>query len=281
MAGEEISATESLTTPTDTAVLWANESGPTTITDGRIDPSRRSEGKQSLKLANASDLKLPMSNLYQSVLYLSMQLLVEEGCYASVRLNGINGANLELYLKSNGRCDVFINNQLQVEVPYPNSDWFPLQINLYSKGSEIWIRLGSTDIPISWVFTGEIVHLGEIEFASAAGPNWPYSGQPLFYVDDIEIKASGSLATESIPISNSILVYPNPANEVVHIDVSGPTGMPDIRIFDFSGRRIQPDLSADGEGRWAMHTMNLAPGMYLVRINSGAGSRVVKICISR
>ncbi|TSA38120.1 MAG: T9SS C-terminal target domain-containing protein [Porphyromonadaceae bacterium] len=255
--------------------------GSTVITDGRIDPYRRSEGKQSLKLTNASDLRLPMSHLYQSILYISMQLLIDDGCIASVRLNDINGANLELYFKSNERCDILINNQLRSEVPYRASKWFPLQINLYSKGNEIWVKLGDTDIPITWVFTGKIVHLGEIEFASAPGPNWPYGGQPLFHVDDIEIKASGSLKTESFPINQEILVYPNPADQMVYIERPAQTDTPDIRIFDFSGRMIQPDLTDEGQDRWKVNVMNLVPGIYLVRVTSGGASQFAKICISR
>jgi len=253
--------------------------GSTTTTDGWIDPYRKSEGKQSLKLTYASDLRLPMSHLYQSVLFISMQLLIDDGCIASMRLNDINGADLELYFKSNGRCDIFINNQLLSEVPYRTSEWFPLQINLYGNGNEIWIKLGSTDIPVTWIFTHKIVHLGEIEFASAPGPNWPSDGHPLFHVDDIEIRASGSLNNESFPINQEILVYPNPADQMLHIELPGQINAPDIWLSDFSGRLIQPDLAGEGQGRWVINTMNLAPGIYLVRVISAGGSRVAKICI--
>lgn len=101
------------------------------------------------------------------------------------------------------------------------SEWFPLQINLYGNGNEIWIKLGNTDIPITWIFTHKIVHTGEIEFASVPGPNWPSDGQPLFHVDIIEIKASGSLNHESFPVNQEILIYPNPANQMLYIELPG------------------------------------------------------------
>ncbi len=255
--------------------------GATSITDGRIDPYRKSEGKQSLKLTNASDLRLPLGHLYQSVLYISMQLLIESGCVASVRLNNINGANLELYFKSNGRCDISFNNQLLTEIPYLTSTWFPLMINLYSNGNEIWVKLGTSDLPVNWIFTGKVVNLTEIELASAAGPNWPNDGQPLFHLDDIEIKASGSVSTESIPLQQEIAIYPNPADEIVHLDIPSQTGRPDIRIFDFAGRMIQPEVAEAVPGKWTINATNLVPGIYLIRVISAGGSRVAKICISR
>jgi len=267
---------------TEFSDFWIKSAnGPTVITDGRIDPYRRSEGKQSLKLANASELTLPIGHLYQSTLYISMYLLIEDGCMASVRLTDINGADLGLYFKSNKRCDLVFNNQLLNEVPYTTSEWFPLQLNLYSKGNEIWIRIGDTDIPISWVFTGNTVHVGDIGLASAPGPNWPYDGQPLFRVDNMEIKASGSLLSESTRINQEIQVYPNPANEFIYIEIPNQALFPEIRVFDFSGRLITMDITEVCLGRWKISTMNLVPGIYIIMTTTTASSGVAKICISR
>lgn len=249
-------------------------------TDGRIDPYRKAEGKQSLKLANSSDLRLPLKHLYQSILNISMQLLIENGCYAAVRLNDMNGTNLELYFKSNGRCDILINNKLLPEFPYQVAEWFPLQVNLYSRGDVSWLKIGTTIILIDWIFTGKAVHIGELEFLSAPGPNWPIEGQPLFHVDNIEIRASGSLGTETKFEKPGITVYPNPASEVLHIRTP-EAGKPGISLFDLSGKMIETDLRGEGPGQWKMNIENLVPGLYLIRITSAGILRFARICITR
>ncbi len=257
-----------------------SDAGTASNTDGRIDPYRKSEGKQSLKLTNLSDLRLPLKHLYQSVLYVSMQLLIEKGCIASVQLNNISDTGLKLFFKSNGRCDILINNELIQEIPFLTSEWIPLQINLYGKGGDIWLRLGGTDIQIPWIFTGNTTNPDELELASTTGPNWPTDGQPLFHVDNLEIKASGSLATESIPSGTEILVYPNPAAGSVNVEIPDLVSQPEITLFDYSGRVVRMDLSADGIGKWRMNVSDLEPGIYLIRVATGKEIKTGKILVS-
>jgi hypothetical protein len=198
-----------------------------------------------------------------------------------VRLNGINGANLELYFKSNGRCDVLINSSLKHEVLYPSNEWFTLQINLYSKSNEIWLGIGGSDMQIPWAFTGRTVHVDEIEAASAPGPNWPTEGQPLFHLDDMEIKASGSVLSAPVAINPEISFFPNPADELLYINIPEQTVQPGVSFFDFSGRRFAAGLTKDAPGLWRIDTRNLVPGIYLIQVISEKRSSVGKICISR
>jgi hypothetical protein len=251
------------------------------MTDGRTDPYRRSEGKQSLKLMNASDIRLPLNHLYQSVLYVSMKLLIGEGCIASVRVNNLNGADLELYFKSNRKCDILINHELQSEIPYTISEWIPVQISLYSKGSEIWIKAGSTDISIPWIFTGGLVHAGELEIASSPGTIWPVDGQPLFHVDNIEIRATGSVSVESVPVDQEIFAYPNPATETVFLETPPDCPRPVFSVTDLNGRAVSPEIEEYDRSRWRMNVANLAPGIYLITIRSGGFSRTGKFLIFR
>ncbi len=267
---------------TDHTDYWIKSIGePTVITDGRIDPSRKSEGKQSLKLFNSSDLRLPMSHLNPINLYISMQLLIAEGCIAAVSVNDINGASLQIYYKSNKKCDILFNNRLITEIIYRNGEWFPLQINLFGKGNEIWLRIGTINIQIPWNFTGGVAHVGEIGLASAPGTIWPTDGQPLFYVDKIEIKSSGSENVDLTPDDLKISIYPNPADEYILIEDHDRGHKPEILLFDFSGRNIGFDLNEAGLGIYKINVSNLVPGIYLVRVNSATGSRVAKICVSR
>jgi hypothetical protein len=279
---ENFESYASYTSFSEQSTCWIRSvSGPLGLTDGRIDPARKSEGKQSLKLMNASDVRLPLNHLYQSVLYISMQLLVEDGCIGSVRLNDINGTNLELYFKSNGRCDIIFNNKLQAEIPFKNGEWLPLQVNMYTKGKQIWVNLDSNSLPIDWIFTGEMVHVGELELASAAGTLWPTDGNPVFRVDEIQIKASGSMGTENIPASQDILIYPNPASQWITIEIPDSAVKPEIRLYDLSGRMVDTYLTQECQGRWRINVIRMNPGIYLVRIKSAGISKTVKVCINQ
>jgi hypothetical protein len=210
-----------------------------------------------------------------------MQLLVEDGCIGSVRLNDINGTNLELYFKSNGRCDIIFNNKLQAEIPFKNGEWLPLQVNMYTKGKQIWVNLDSNSLPIDWIFTGEMVHVGELELASAAGTLWPTDGNPVFRVDEIQIKASGSMGTENIPASQDILIYPNPASQWITIEIPDSAVKPEIRLYDLSGRMVDTYLTQECQGRWRINVIRMNPGIYLVRIKSAGISKTVKVCINQ
>jgi len=265
---------------TEQADSWIRAATINSIsTDGRIDPTRRFEGKQSLKLMNASDIRLPMTHLFQSVLYVSMELMIEDGCIATVKLNDINGANLDLYFKSNGRCDIVFNNKVQAETPFKNGEWFSLQVNLYSKGKEIWVTIGSSNFPFDWTFTGDLVHINEMELLSAPGTIWPTDGNPTFRVDEIQIKASGSVGTDVIPLNPEIKIYPNPARGAIFVEIPPNIPKAEIQLIDLSGKYLSSSLTQAGQGKWRMDRGNIPPGIYLIRVAYADKVHVAKICL--
>jgi hypothetical protein len=250
-------------------------------TDGRIDASRRYEGKQALKLLNASDLRLPLNHLYQSTLYISMQMLVGDGCIATVRLNDLSGTSMEFYFKSNKKCDLVINNKLISEITYPSGEWFMMSIKLFSKGNEIWVKAGSNEFSVPWKFSGSIANAGELEIASAPGRFWPTDGQPLFYIDNLEIRASGSVGTGIIPNPDGIRVYPIPAREEIMIEVPEENGPLNILMADLSGRIMETGIISTGPGKWEADIRHMLPGIYLIRLSGQGIDRTVKILITR
>ena len=267
---------------TEQSPYWLKaSSGTASQSDGRIDPYRRFGGKQAIKLANSSDIRLPLDHLYQSSLYITMQVLIGSGCMGSVQFKGLNGAVIALWFKSNGRCDVMINGILHAETPYPVSAWFPLQLNLYGQGNGIWLKIGSTLLPVDWEFTGKLARLDEIELASRSGPNWPTDGQPLFHVDDLTIKATGSLTTGITPANGELQLYPNPATDIIHIEIPDSPVTPVITLTDLSGRTIGTTCLPEGAGRWQMSTSGTTTGIYLVRVVSAMKSYTRKILISK
>jgi Leucine-rich repeat (LRR) protein len=268
---------------TEKSPFWLRASGDASSpVDGRVDPYRRNSGRQALKLANSAEIRLPLGHLYQSSLYINMQLLIGNGCIGSVRFRNLNGTDINLWFKSNGRCDLAINGVWQTEIPYPESAWFPLQLNLYGQGNGIWLKIGPNLFPIDWEFTGETAHLDEIVLASKPGPNWPSDGQALFHADDISIKATGSMVIETLAdTGGQIRIYPNPAAERLYIEIPVFDSAPSVTLFNISGQVISANCLPAGPGRWCISTENTFPGLYFIRIISGGQIFTSKFVVSK
>lgn len=81
-----------------------------------------------------------------------------------------------------------------------------------------------------------------------------------------------------LQVSNEVNVFPNPANDKVHIQFS--TSMSEdviIRLVDLTGRQIQSAIMTTeaGENTFAFDVMQLPKGIYLMELNS-AENRAVK-----
>lgn len=83
--------------------------------------------------------------------------------------------------------------------------------------------------------------------------------------------------------TNSLQVYPNPAGESLHIRFAAEDTPLCLRICDLSGRlvREQRNLSAHitGPGRLTCPVHDLEPGMYIVSIQSPAGTSAAKVIL--
>ncbi|MCL4816135.1 MAG: T9SS type A sorting domain-containing protein [Flavobacteriales bacterium] len=71
---------------------------------------------------------------------------------------------------------------------------------------------------------------------------------------------------EAISSKDSISVYPNPANESIHIESSGKQPL-HIDIFDMVGRKILSHYSVNQ--RTSINVANMPTGLYIIKIRSG------------
>ena len=87
------------------------------------------------------------------------------------------------------------------------------------------------------------------------------------------VTAFDILGTEEFETDTTIMVYPNPAKDVVNI--SGDYGLTSVQLYDIQGRLLQTSLVNDTQ-----MTLNLAgraSGMYFVKVTSEKGVAVEKI----
>lgn len=68
---------------------------------------------------------------------------------------------------------------------------------------------------------------------------------------------------------NKILVYPNPATDVLNILWSNNLSNQNtqINVYDFTGRKISSDVISGIQNQFQLNTTQLASGNYLIQIN--------------
>jgi hypothetical protein len=77
-------------------------------------------------------------------------------------------------------------------------------------------------------------------------------------------------------------VYPNPANEVVNVSVKGIQTLPlTFTFMDVSGRTISSQTFHSASVDTAINTAELKSGIYFIQLSSQAGSKTVKVLISK
>lgn len=104
-------------------------------------------------------------------------------------------------------------------------------------------------------------------------------GTMTFYVFP-ELKTAG---ISNIPQNNSFKIYPNPAKDMVNIQMN-ETGTGMIRLMDMTGKLItsMPYSAKAGENIiLPLNGLAIPDGLYLIGIESGNGSQVSKIMICR
>ena len=82
---------------------------------------------------------------------------------------------------------------------------------------------------------------------------------------------------------NNLIVYPNPAQDVVNIDFDLPEPSScEIALYSVKGKLIRNLLKSNlptGKKHYSFSTDNLKPGIYLCRIISGGAKKIVKVIV--
>lgn len=258
---------------------WIMPGQPDSVKDGRINSYRSYEGRQSMSINSENGLLLPLEHLNQDALYVFLRLLIENGKKAAVKLRNINGADLGIYFKSNGRCDIVFNQEKVTEVEYPQGQWLSLKFYFSGSIGQIIIVLDGREITLPWLFPAKIARVGSLEFSCMSGPYWPWDGFPLFYADNIEIKAIGALSTGPDMIQDTMSIYPNPADQWIDLKFDRSKGEPVPVLYDSSGRLIRPDVTRFGPQQVRINTAGLKPGVYYLKFRSLAGLTSIKILV--
>ncbi len=78
-------------------------------------------------------------------------------------------------------------------------------------------------------------------------------------------------------LNNVISIYPNPAEDLISIDLSSLESVERIQLFDLSGKVVLETSSVSNSQKSVLDLSELEKGVYIVRINSGSELYTQKI----
>lgn len=185
--------------------------------------------------------------------------------YAYTRRNSTNTERLLFYISNDcGATWVLrevLNNSFHT-APFTNAFWYP------SAPSE-WEEVVIDNMPESYLVSN---FRFRFVFESDGGNN--------LFIDDINITGPNTTSINDIDISNSLTVFPNPANNTVNFELSGDKAYSfDVRLTNTLGQAViaQSELIFNGRReQYALNTSSLSAGVYMLTIETSEGQRAVK-----
>lgn len=138
-----------------------------------------------------------------------------------------------------------------------NNDYFEIQ---KSVNGVDWENIGHVN---SKGNTNEIAHYTFLD----KNP-YPVNYYRLKQVDeDHQFEYSEIILIEFENISNiKLKVYPNPALDILNIELAEIIENPIIQIFDIQGKKIQININNSSTNNWSLNTNGLSKGYYILRI---------------
>jgi hypothetical protein len=77
-------------------------------------------------------------------------------------------------------------------------------------------------------------------------------------------------------IDSLIKIYPNPVRDVLHLDLVDNKNVDVISVIDIAGHVIKETGTVPGQKNISINTGNLSSGVYLLKIQSGKESTLIK-----
>jgi hypothetical protein len=98
-------------------------------------------------------------------------------------------------------------------------------------------------------------------------------------VDDVALYDIADVSVEKMASSSMVNVYPNPANDKLHIAIPA-SAAGTISLVDITGRKLSVEAVKAGTQQYSINTMGITTGQYLLSIQTDKVSEVKKVVIS-
>lgn len=122
---------------------------------------------------------------------------------------------------------------------------------------EVRYEAQTAGVSIGYINNGS----GDFGPLSAATPGW-----------------SNLVTSTADPVSVGLHIWPNPAYEVLYVELSSPLTEASIHVLDMHGRRMNAEVIQGFQG-WRLQVSDLAPGLYSLVLESLEGRRVERFVV--
>lgn len=225
--------------------------------------SHSEEGSRAHLLSQTFD----MSSLGSSNAILSFK-------YSAKRRNWNSNDKLIVYVSRNCGEDWIPRKTLSGDnlynVPGTQSTQF------FPSNSNEWAEVEISNL-VPVYFTSEFRI--KFEYVSQSGSN--------VFIDDINLTSASTVSIDGIEaIENGVSIYPNPASDLVTIEMEMPVGSSnfEINLHDVSGRLIQGVYSGNGmvgKNKIDLDVNALPNGLYFLNFNTAEGNFAQKLVINK
>ncbi len=99
---------------------------------------------------------------------------------------------------------------------------------------------------------------------SGTGERIDIPGDSLIYILDLSNPAMNQ------DLDKSVLLFPNPANQVLHVHLNGKNEMKELEVFSFTGQQVAVYNNLEGK-QTTIDLPGLASGFYIARISTDKG----------
>ncbi|MEO8591196.1 MAG: T9SS type A sorting domain-containing protein [Flavobacteriales bacterium] len=245
--------------------------------DTPISDEQASSGTLSAKVTGTAaggptDLILRLGNRTTGIYVLSWNMYIPSGNggYFNMQHNEVPGAGswmVDVTFAPGGTIEYLVNS---VAAPgtFPHDVWFNVAMAL-----DLDAMTGALAIDGAVQYTWQTnvpgpSQIGGIDFFGYAGGA---PAVPLFYLDDVSFVALPSTSVPEVT-PTEVGVYPNPAQDLVTVDLPNASTTATVSLVDVTGRAIIEGRSFQQQGTYARTQLSLKglpDGLYFVRIQDG------------
>ena len=250
--------------------------------DAQIVNFKSLEGSQSLRMISHSKLGLMVNQFKGSRLMIRFGLYFEENSRGAVKVVQLNGADLVIYFKSNGKGDIFYNDKQVGEFFYNDLQWMDWYIFINGSVKAMDVRMnGRLLANEKLAFPNLEISFEKLEFSTDAGPKWPHDGFPLFYLDDLYVSGHGQMTGVSSFSLPDVQMYPNPVDETLYVQIDPVNPLAQAEVFTSHGSQLKQMFASKSRTTVQIPLEDLPPGIYLIKLSFSNGeSRVERIVVN-
>jgi hypothetical protein len=93
------------------------------------------------------------------------------------------------------------------------------------------------------------------------------------------VNVANNTSVANIPVANEITVYPNPATDVININLNG-TAAQEVAMLDMQGRIVK-EVKVGSNNTVTIPVQGIAPGIYVMQVHTSNNVITQKVTITK